>query len=91
MIILKHVGHKIKNSSELGNLLNHLKETTSEVEGVSLKDIYFPKGKDEFILVLECISVLVKIDKRAKGPKGVRSCFLHFMNMAWISNIMLAV
>jgi hypothetical protein len=56
MIIWKHVGHKIKNSSELENLLSHLKETTSEVEGVSLKDICFPKGKDEFILVLECIS-----------------------------------
>jgi len=36
--------------------LDHLKETTSQVEGISLKDIYFPKEKNEFVLVLECIS-----------------------------------
>lgn len=56
MIILKHVRYKIRNSSDLEKMLNHLKERTSEVEVVSLKDICFPKGKDEFILVLECIS-----------------------------------
>lgn len=56
MIILKHVGHKIKDSTELENLLEHLKETTEKVNGILLKDIYFPKDKDEFILVLECIS-----------------------------------
>ncbi len=56
MIILKHVGYKIKGSDELGSLLNHLEETTSKIDGVSLKDIYFPKNKDEFILVLDCKS-----------------------------------
>lgn len=56
MIILKHVGHKIKDSAELNNLLKHLKETTSKVTGVLLKDVYFPMDKDEFILFLDCIS-----------------------------------
>lgn len=56
MIILKHVGHKIKNFKELARLLNHLEETTSHVDGVSLKEICFPKDKVEFVLVLDCIS-----------------------------------
>jgi hypothetical protein len=56
MMILKHVEYKIKDTSELENLLNHLKETTSKINGVKLKDVYFPKGKDEFVLVMECIS-----------------------------------
>ena len=33
-----------------------MKETTSKVDGVSLKAIYFPKNKDGFVLVLECVS-----------------------------------
>lgn len=56
MIILKHVEYKIKDLEELDKLLNHLKETTSRVDGVKLKDIYFPKGKDEFVLALDCIN-----------------------------------
>ncbi len=36
--------------------MNHLRETTSKIEGLKLKDIYFPKGKDEFILALDCVS-----------------------------------
>jgi hypothetical protein len=54
MIILKHVEYKIKDSSELEGLLNHLKETTSKVDGVEFEDIYFPKDKDEFVLIMEC-------------------------------------
>jgi len=56
MKILKHVGYKIKNSSELERLLNHIRETTSQVEGIEFKDIYFPKSKDEFVLIMDCIS-----------------------------------
>ncbi len=56
MIILKHVEYKIKDLSELERLLNHLRETTSKVNGVEFKDIYFPKGKDESILVMMCVS-----------------------------------
>lgn len=55
MIILKHVEYKIKDSSELERLLNHLTKTTSKVDGVEFKDIYFPKGKDEFVLVIDCV------------------------------------
>ena len=47
MIILKHVEYKIKDSSELESLLNHLRETTSKVDGVEFKDIYFQKSKDK--------------------------------------------
>ena len=56
MIILKHVEYKIKNSSELESLLSHLRKTTAKIEGVGFKEIYFPKDKDEFILVMDCIS-----------------------------------
>jgi hypothetical protein len=56
MIVLKHVGYTLKDSHELRSLLNHLKQTTSQIEGVVLRDIYFPKDKDEFVLVLECKS-----------------------------------
>ena len=55
MIILKHVEHKIKNKKELVGLHSHLGETTSRIDGVELKDIYFPKDKDEFVLLLECL------------------------------------
>jgi hypothetical protein len=54
MIVLKHVEYKIKNPSELESLLNHLDETASKVPGVILKDIYFPRRKEEFVLVMDC-------------------------------------
>jgi hypothetical protein len=56
MIILKHVEHKIKDNKELEGLLSHLGETTSRIEGVELKEIYFPKDKNEFVLMLDCTS-----------------------------------
>jgi hypothetical protein len=55
-IILKHVTYKIKDSGELESLLSHLQETTSKVDGVEFKDIYFLKNKDEFVLVMDCIN-----------------------------------
>jgi hypothetical protein len=54
MIILKHVEHKIKDKKELEGLLSHLVKTTSRIDGVEFKDIYFPKEKDEFVLMLDC-------------------------------------
>lgn len=56
MLILKHVEHKIESRSELEGLLNHLEETTSEMPGVPLQGICFPRGKEEFVLVLGCTS-----------------------------------
>jgi hypothetical protein len=56
MLILKHVEHEIKDVTELNGLLAHLKKTTSEIDGVALTNIYFNKGKKEFILFLECES-----------------------------------
>jgi hypothetical protein len=54
MIILKHVEYIIQDKEELKSLLKHLEETISKVDGVELKDIYFPKGKNEFVLELDC-------------------------------------
>jgi len=56
VIILKHVEFKIKDTDELERLMNHLRDTTSKIDGLELKDIYFPKDKDEFILALDCVS-----------------------------------
>lgn len=36
--------------------MEHLKETTSQIEGVNLKNIYFVKDKKEFVLFLDCDS-----------------------------------
>lgn len=54
MLILKHVGFEVKSRVQLDNLLAHIGETVSQVEGVGFKNIYFVKGKKEFVLFLEC-------------------------------------
>jgi len=54
MLILKHVEWQIKDVEQLEGLMAHLKHTTAQVESVVLKDICFVKGKNEFVLFLEC-------------------------------------
>ncbi len=54
MLVLKHVEYEIRDVTQLEGLLAHLKETTLQVEGMSLKDIYFVKDKKDFVLLLEC-------------------------------------
>lgn len=54
MLILKHVEYEISDIDQLEALVDHLDETTSKVDDISLKDIYFVKGKKEFVLFLEC-------------------------------------
>jgi hypothetical protein len=56
MLVLKHVEYEITNASQLDDLLAHLKDTTSQIKGITLKDIYFRKDKKEFVLFLECDS-----------------------------------
>jgi len=56
MLVLKHVEYEVKNIDQFHELLAHLKETTSQVEGVTLNDIYFIKTRKEFVLFLECDS-----------------------------------
>lgn len=34
----------------------HIEETASRVEGAEFNDVYFPKNKDEFVLVMDCVS-----------------------------------
>lgn len=54
MIILKHIEYKIKDKDELDNIINHLKNTTSKIDGIDFKNIYFVKDKGEFIVILDC-------------------------------------
>lgn len=56
MLVVKHVDYRISNSDELKGLLRHLEETTARVPGVILKDILFPRDKNEFVLALDCVS-----------------------------------
>lgn len=56
MLVLKHVAYEIEELAQLESLLDHLKETTSQVDGVGFKNLYFVKGKKEFVLFLECES-----------------------------------
>ncbi len=54
MLVLKHVEFEIKDEAQLKSLLAHLHETTSRIEGITFKDIYFLKNKAAFVLFLEC-------------------------------------
>jgi hypothetical protein len=56
MLILKHVEYEIKDRNQLEDLLAHIRKTASQIGGVVFKDIYFLKGKKEFVLFLECES-----------------------------------
>lgn len=56
MIILKHVHYNIKGVHEFDQLRDHVRQTVSEAHGVKFKDILFPRGKDEFVVVLRCES-----------------------------------
>ncbi|MFQ6061291.1 MAG: hypothetical protein ACE5KV_08395 [Thermoplasmata archaeon] len=56
MLILKNVEYDIRDIAQLESLLGRLHKTTSQVEGVEYKDIYFVRGKREFVLFLECES-----------------------------------
>ncbi|UCF08200.1 MAG: hypothetical protein JSW28_00465 [Thermoplasmata archaeon] len=77
MIILKHVEHEIKDLDELERLLSHLGDTISRVDGVELVDIYFPKGKDEFILELDCTNEDKYLEWReiCPPPPGARDWY----------------
>ncbi len=72
MIILKHVEHAIKDQEELDKLLSHLEQTTSKIEGVELRDIYFPRDREEFILELICENEARYLEWRkiCPPPKG---------------------
>ena len=50
------MGFEIEDQAQLDSLLAHLHETTSRIENVKFKDIYFLKNREEFILFLECDS-----------------------------------
>ncbi len=54
MLVLKHVKYRIEDVGQLENLLKHLGQTTAQVDGVVLRDIYFTDDGKEFVLFLEC-------------------------------------
>jgi hypothetical protein len=81
MIIMKHVEYEIADFSELGRLLDHLEETTSRVSGVTLRDIYFPRGREEFVLALECTSEdnYLEWRKICPPPPGAKDWYEVFL------------
>ncbi|NIQ37355.1 MAG: hypothetical protein GTN81_02020 [Proteobacteria bacterium] len=56
MLVLKHVEYEIADFDQLENLVAHLRETTSHIEGVTFKEIYFREDRKEFVLFLECMN-----------------------------------
>ncbi|UCG36070.1 MAG: hypothetical protein JSV64_05430 [Candidatus Bathyarchaeota archaeon] len=56
MIVSKHVEYEFRDADHLEKLLEHVRETTSQIGGVKLNGIYFPKGRREFVLAVECVS-----------------------------------
>ncbi len=82
MIIMKHVEYEIADLGELNSLLNHLEETTSRVSGVTLRDVYFPRGREEFVLALECNSEddYLKWRRICPPPPGSRDWYEILLN-----------
>jgi hypothetical protein len=77
MFILKHVEHVIEDDEELERLRGHLLDTTSNVDGVELIDILFPRGKDEFVLLMDCVSEKSYLEWRdiCPPPKGAKDWY----------------
>ena len=74
MLILKHVEYEIKDRNQLEDLLAHVRKTASQIGGVAFKDIYFVKGKKEFVLFFECASEQKYLEWReiCPPPPGAR-------------------
>ena len=74
MLILKHVEYEIRDRNQLEDLLAHVRKTASQIGGVVLKDIYFVKGKKEFVLFFECASEQKYLEWReiCPPPPGAR-------------------
>ncbi len=73
MIVFKHVEYEFKDTNQLKKLLGHVKETLSHIEGVELNGIYFPKGKREFVLAIECTSEDKYLEWRETCPPPPRA------------------
>jgi hypothetical protein len=81
MLILKHVEYEITRRGQLDSLLSHVSETTSKIDGVIFNDIYFNKGKKEFILFLECENVekYLKWREICPPPQGAKDWYEVFL------------
>lgn len=77
VIIFKHVEFEFKDADHLEKLLEHVTETTSRIDGVKLNDIYFPKGKREFVLAIECTSENRYLEWRetCPPPRGAKDWY----------------
>jgi hypothetical protein len=54
MVFLKHIKHKLQSADEIRTILGHVRDTASEVAGVSLRDFFILQDREEFILVMDC-------------------------------------
>ncbi len=77
MKILKHVKYRIKDTTELERLINHINNTSSKVNGVEFKDIFFLKSKNEFVLEMMCVSEEKYLEWRdiCPPPPGARDWY----------------
>ena len=50
MLFLKHGDYEIDNKTKLEGLLAHVKETLSQVKGITYKNIYFVSGALAFAI-----------------------------------------
>ena len=82
MLILKHVEYEIADITQLESLLSHLKETTSQIDGITFNYIYFKKDKREFVLFLECESEekYLKWRKICPLPQGAKDWYEILLN-----------
>jgi hypothetical protein len=62
------VACEIEELAQLESLLAHLRETTSQVDGVAFNNPYFVRGKKEFVLFLECESEKEYLEWRKTCP-----------------------
>ena len=82
MLVLKHVEYRISDTAELKMLTDHIKKTTTDIDGIEFINIYFPKNKEEFVLFLECEEENVYLDWRniCPPPNGANDWYEIFLN-----------
>ncbi|MFW9894630.1 MAG: hypothetical protein ACFFD7_02385 [Candidatus Thorarchaeota archaeon] len=81
MLVLKHVDYEISDTGQLKKLFDHLNKTTSQIEGIELINIYFPKDKQEFVLFLKCKEEMAYHEWRkiCPPPNGANDWFEIFL------------
>jgi len=83
VMILKHVEYEFCDATHVAKLLKHLRETMSRVEGVRLEEIYFPKGKREFVLAISCVDEGRYLEWRdiCPSPTGAKDWYEVYLTL----------